>query len=228
MIGERLPVTLSLAGISFLFIIIISVSFSLLAVKKENSASNHIINTLTAVNISIPGFFLGVLFIWVFGIIFRLFVPGAYVSYTENPLAFLGCLVFPALAIALPNSALVVKFLRASVFRELQSDYVRTAKSKGGSRRRILERHVLKNASLPAITLLGMIIGEILSGSIVIEQVFGIPGMGRLLLVSITARDYIMIETIVIYIAFAVILANTLADIVLQIVDPRICIAEKV
>jgi len=228
MIGERLPVTLSLAGLSFIFIILISVPVSLLAVKKENSAANHIINTLTAVNISIPGFFLGVLFIWFFGIVFRLFVPGAYISYTENLPAFLGCLVFPALAIALPNSALVVKFLRSSVFRELHSDYVRTAKSKGGSRRRILRHHVLKNASLPAITLLGMITGEILSGSIVIEQVFGIPGIGRLLLASITARDYIMIETLVIYIAFAVILANTLADIVLQIIDPRIRIAEKV
>ena len=87
---------------------------------------------------------------------------------------------------------------------------------------------MLKNASLPAITLLGMITGEILSGSIVIEQVFGIPGIGRLLLASITARDYIMIETLMIYIAFAVILANTLADIALQIIDPRIRLAGKV
>ena len=228
MIAERLPVTLTLAALSFIFIISIAVPVSLIAVKKENSVANHIINTVTALNISIPGFFLGVLLTWIFGIVFRVFVPGAYVCYTEDVLAFLGSLFFPALAIALPNSALVIKFLRSSVFRELQSDYVRTVKSKGGGRLRILLRHVLKNASLPTITLLGMITGEILSGSIVIEQVFGIPGMGRLLLVSITARDYTMIETLVIYIAFAVIMANTLADIVLQIVDPRIRIAEKV
>ena len=87
MIGERLPVTLTLAALSFLFIILIAIPVSLLFVKKENSAANHIVNTLTALNISIPGFFLGVLLIWVFGIIFRIFVPGAYISYTENPLA---------------------------------------------------------------------------------------------------------------------------------------------
>ena len=228
LIGERLPVTLSLAALSFLFIILIAVPLSLFAVKKENSLMNHIINTLTAINISIPGFFMGVLLIWIFGITFRLFVPGAYISYTENPLAFLRCLFFPALAIALPNAALVVKFLRSSVFRELQNDYVRTARSKGAVSSRILRAHVLKNASLPAITLLAIIAGEIFSGSIVIEQVFGIPGIGRLLIASITARDYVMIETIIIYIAFVVILANTIADIVLQIVDPRIRLTEKV
>ncbi|MDR0496215.1 MAG: ABC transporter permease [Treponema sp.] len=228
LIGDRLPVTLSLAGFSFLLIILLALPVSLIAVKKENSLPNRIITTLTALNISIPGFFLGVILIWVFGISLRLFVPGAFVSYMESPAAFIACLFFPALAIALPNAALVVKFLRSSVFHELHSDYVRTAKSKGGNPSHILRRHVLKNASLPAITLLGMIAGEILAGSIVIEQVFGIPGIGRLLIASITARDYLLTQTIVIYIAFAVILANTLADIILQIVDPRIRLTEKI
>jgi len=228
MIGERLPVTFALAGLSFLLIMVIAVPVSLISTKKESSIPNHVINTLTAINISMPGFFLGVLLIWVFGILLKLFIPGAFTGYRENPAAFLGCLFFPSLAIALPNAALVVKFLRSSVFRELRSDYVRTARSKGGSRPHILRRHVLKNASLPAITLLGMITGEILSGSIVIEQVFGIPGIGRLLLASITSRDYLVIETLMIYIAFMVILANTVSDIVLQIIDPRIRLAGKV
>ena len=228
MIKERLPVTFTLAGLSFLFIIFIAVPVSLISTKKEKSVFNDAVTTLTALNISMPGFFLGVLLIWVFGILLKLFIPGAYVSFHENPAAFFGCLVFPALAIALPNAALVVKFLRSSVFRELRSVYVRTARSKGGSRSYILRRHVLKNAPLPVITLLGMITGEIFSGSIVIEQVFGIPGIGRLLLASITARDYLMVETIVIFIAFVVILANTLADIALQIIDPRIRLTEKV
>jgi len=227
-IGERLPVTFALAFLSFLFIIIIALPASLISTKKENSWSNHLITTLTALNISMPGFFLGVLLIWVFGIIFKLFIPGSYTSYNENLAAFWLSLVFPAIAIALPNAALLVKFLRSSVFRELSGDYVRTARSKGADRSHILRFHVLKNASLPAITILGMIAGEIFSGSIVIEQVFGIPGIGRLLIASITARDYLMIETIIIYIAFVVIMANTLADIVLQIIDPRIRLAEKV
>ena len=227
-IMERLPVTFALAGISFIMIILIAIPVSVFSVKKETSVSNRIITTLTAINISMPGFFLGVLCIWIFGIFFKLFVPGAFVSFRENPAAFFGYLIFPALAIALPNAAIVIKFLRSSIFRELISDYVRTARSKGASRTITLRRHVLKNASLPIITILGMITGEIFSGSIVIEQVFGIPGIGRLLISSIMARDYNMIETLMICIAFIVILANTTADIVLQIIDPRIRLSKKV
>jgi len=228
MLSERLPVTFALAGLSFLFILLIAIPASLIGVKKENSAFNNIITGLTALNISFPGFFLGVLFIFIFGIIFKLFVPGEFISYRQNPAAFLRCLFFPGIAIALPNAALLVKFLRPSIYNELRSDYVRTAKSKGAGSARILRGHALKNASLPAITLLGMISGEILSGSVVIEQVFGIPGIGKLLLASITARDYLTIETIVIYIAFVVILANTFSDIMLQIIDPRIRLTRKV
>ena len=228
MILERLPVTFSLAGLSFFMIMLIAVPVSVFSVKKETSVISRVVTTLTALNISTPGFFLGIIFIWIFGILLNFFIPGGYIDYRENAFAFLRCLFFPALAIALPNAALVIKFLRASIFKEFRSDYARTARSKGGSRPHILRRHVFKNASLPAITLLGMIAGEIFSGSIVIEQVFGIPGIGRLLIASITARDYIMIENLMIYIAFAVILANTLADIVLQIIDPRIRLTEKV
>ena len=228
MILERLPVTFSLASFSFALIIFISLPVSLFSVKKENSFLSRSVTAFTALGISVPGFFLGILFIWIFGVLFRLFVPGAYMSGAENRSAFWLYLFFPALAIALPNASLVVKFLRSSIFRESHSDYVRTARSKGGSRSGILRRHILKNACLPAITLLGMIVGEILSGSIVIEQVFSIPGIGRLLIASITARDYPMIETLVIYMAFAVILANTLADIAIQLIDPRIRLMEKV
>ncbi|GHV49258.1 peptide ABC transporter [Spirochaetia bacterium] len=222
MIRERLPVTFSLASIALGFILIISIPAVLLSVKKEGSALDRSMNTLTAVNISFPGFFLAVLFIWVFGLILKLFVPGAYVDYRTNTAGFLGYLVFPALAIAIPNAAILVKFLRASVFQQLRSDYVRTAYSKGNSPRRTLYIHVLKNAIIPGVTLLGMIIGEIFSGSIVIEQVFTIPGIGRLLIASITSRDYPMVQTLVVYIAFIVIAANTLVDIAIQSIDPRI------
>ena len=228
MILERLPVSAALAGLSFFFVLLLAVPVSLISVKGEHSLSSRLVSALTALNISMPGFFLGILFIWFFGLIMKWFSPGAFVSFGENKAAFFAYLAFPALAIALPNAALLAKFLRASIFRELKSDYVRTARSKGGNRVRILRRHVLKNASLPAITLLGMIAGEIFSGSIVIEQVFGIPGIGRLLIASISARDYAVIGTLMVYIAFVVILANTLADLTLQIVDPRIRIGRKV
>jgi ABC-type dipeptide/oligopeptide/nickel transport system permease component len=222
LIAERLPVTFSLALIALILIVLISVPLAMLSVKKENSITGRLLNTLTAVTISFPGFFLGILFIWVFGLVLRLFVPGAYTGYRDNFPSFLGYLFFPALAIAVPNAAILIKFLRGAIFRQLKSAYVRTALSKGNTRRRVLREHVLKNAAIPAITTLGMIVAEIFSGSIVIEQVFGIPGMGRLLIASITSRDFAMVQTLAVYIAFVVVLANTIADISIRIVDPRI------
>jgi ABC-type dipeptide/oligopeptide/nickel transport system permease component len=222
MIAERLPVSFTLAGLSLLFILLIALPVSLLTVKKEGNILDRIVNFLTAAGISSPGFFLGLLFIWVFGFILKLFIPGLYIDYKENTAGFISYLCFPALAIAIPNAAILIKFLRSSLFAELQSDYVRTAKSKGAGRLYILRHHVLKNAIIPAVTVFGMIIAEVLSGSIIIEQVFTIPGIGRLLIASISSRDYPLIQALMVYIAFLVVAANTLADIVIMIVDPRI------
>ncbi|MDR0472793.1 MAG: ABC transporter permease [Treponema sp.] len=225
LILDRLPVTSSLALLSLFFILLIAVPVALLpssGTAKKNTFLDSVINTWTALNISMPGFFIGIVFIWIFGLTLRFFVPGAYIDYRINQAAFWSYLIFPALAIAMPNAAILVKFLRTSITREMNSSYVRTARSKGAGSKRILYRHVIKNACIPALAIFGMIIGEVFSGSIVMEQVFSIPGIGRLLIASITSRDYMMVETLVVYIAFAVILANTLADIAIQIIDPRI------
>jgi ABC-type dipeptide/oligopeptide/nickel transport system permease component len=222
MILERLPVTFSLAALSLVLTLLITAPATLVSAKKEGGIADRILTTLTALNISLPGFFLGVLFIWIFGIVLRLFVPGAYVDYRQDPLSFAAYLVFPALALALPNAAILVKFLRAQILQQLKLDYVRSALARGAGRRRILYGHVLKNAVIPGVTLLGMIVGEIFAGSIVIEQVFAIPGIGRLLISSITSRDYSVVQTLVVYMAFMVVLANTLADIIIRIIDPRI------
>ncbi|MDR3114435.1 MAG: ABC transporter permease [Treponema sp.] len=222
MIQERLPVTLTLASLSLLWICLMAIPTALLSAYREGSFLDRMVNTLSTITIALPGFFLGVLFIWIFGLLLKCFIPGAYVSYREDFIGFLRYLLFPALAIAIPNAAVVIKFLRGSLLQQLRSDYVRTAYSKGASRTWVLFRHVLKNAFIPALTVLGMIIGEIFSGSIVIEQVFTIPGIGRLLIAAIMSRDYPMIQTLVVYIAGMKILANTLVDIGIQGLDPRI------
>jgi ABC-type dipeptide/oligopeptide/nickel transport systems, permease components len=227
MITGRLPVSFSLAVLSLFFILLIAVPFSLFTVRRETDFSDRFVNFLTAAGISTPGFFLGLLFIFIFGYILKLFIPGQYIDYRENFSGFLGCLFFPALAIAVPNAAVMTKFLRGSLFQELKSDYVRTAKSKGAGQIYILYRHVLKNAVIPTITIFGMIIAEVLSGSIVIEQVFSIPGIGRLLITAITSRDYPLIQALMVYIAFIVVAANTIADIIIMIIDPRIRTAKR-
>jgi len=227
LIKTRFPVTLTLAFLSLFFVVLVSVPVSLLTVNREGNILDGIVNFFTAAGLSTPGFFMGLLFIYLFGFGLNLFIPGEYIDYSENFFGFIRCLCFPALAIALPNAAMLVKFLRSSLFQELKSDYVRTAKSKGADRQRVLFNHALKNAVIPSITILGMIIAEVLSGSIVIEQVFTIPGIGRLLITAISSRDYPLIQSLMVYIAFIVVAANTLADIIIMIIDPRIRMANK-
>jgi len=222
MIKERLPVSFTLALLSLFFILLISVPVSLLSVRRESGIIDRIVNFFTAAGISAPAFFLGLLFIWIFGFTAKLFVPGLYIDYRENLAGFITCLCFPALAIAIPNAAILIKFLRGSLFQEQKNDYVRTAKSKGAGRLYVIRRHVLKNAVIPAVTVFGMIIAEVFSGSIIIEQVFSIPGIGRLLIAAIGSRDYPLIQALMVYITFIVVLANTLADIVIMTLDPRI------
>jgi ABC-type dipeptide/oligopeptide/nickel transport system permease component len=221
-IRERLPVSFFLALLSLSLILIIAVPVSLFSVRREGGLTDRIVPVCTAIGISVPGFFLGILCIWIFGIGLRLFTPGVFVDYRISFGGFIACLFFPALAIAVPNAAILVKFLRSSLFKEKRRDYFRTARAGGASLSVATRRHALRNALIPSITVLGMIAAEIFSGSIIIEQVFSIPGIGRLLIAAITSRDYPLIQTLVVYIAFIVIVINTMVDIVIQVVDPRI------
>jgi len=219
---ERLPVSFTLAALSLILILIIALPVSLFSVRRENGPFEKLVNILVTAGVGVPNFFLGVLFIWVFGITLRFFTSGMYIDYRVSIAGFAGGLFFPALAIALPNAAILAKFLRASLIKEQRSDYFRTCLSKGASHWTALLRHALRNAVIPSITVLGMIVAEVFSGSIVIEQVFAIPGLGRLLIAGISSRDYPLIQALVVYIAFVVIIANTLVDVAIQTVDPRI------
>jgi len=225
LIAERLPVSFFLGLLSLIMILLIAVPVSLFSVRRDIAAGhiiNRIVNIFTAAGISVPGFFLGVLFIWIFGVGFRLFSPGIFIDYRTNFAGFIGCLFFPALAIAVPNAAIMTKFLRSSLLKEQNAGYFRTARAKGANHSFALRRHAFRNALIPSVTVLGMIAAEILSGSIIIEQVFAIPGIGRLLIASITSRDYPVIQTLVTYISFIVIAINTAVDIAIQVIDPRI------
>ena len=131
-------------------------------------------------------------------------------------------MIWPAIAIAIPQICILSKYIRTAVIDEARSDYVRTARSKGSTKNRILYVHVLKNAIVSVVPLIGMIVSGIFSGSIVVEQVFGIPGIGRLLIASVSARDYPTVQTLVMYIAILILIVNFIVDIVIQVLDPRI------
>jgi ABC-type dipeptide/oligopeptide/nickel transport systems, permease components len=222
LVAERIPVTLALGILSLFIIFTISIPLGTYAAKKEGTIIDTIINLLSQINIAIPSFFLGVVIILVFGIILKVFSPGAYVNYNDDFLGFLKYLIAPAITIALPNIATVVKFLRSSVIKENGKDYVRTAYSKGNKERNILYGHVLKNSLITVITLMGMIVAGILGGSIIVEQIFSLPGIGNILIMSISTRDFPLAEALVIYLAFVVVVINFFVDILYQIIDPRI------
>lgn len=222
LIGDKLPVTLWLAAVSLALIVVVAIPLGVLWARSSSHLLDAVLGVVTQVSMAIPSFFLGILVTYLFGILLKLFAPGSYVSYQKDFGGFLRYLLFPALSIAIPKIAMTARFLRNSMLTELQSDYVRTAYSKGCTKRRVMYGHVLRNAMMPVVTFLGMIIAEIVAGSIVIEQVFGLPGIGRLLISSISTRDFPVVEILILYITFVVIFVYFLVDILYRIIDPRI------
>lgn len=221
MILDKLPVTITLAVLSFLMIVLISIPLGIYTAKHEGGLADRIVNGMNQIIMAIPPFFSGILITILFGRILRIFTPGGYVSYRENPWGFIYYMVFPSLAVALPKAAMAVKLLRSSVLSEVRKDYVRTAFSRGNRSNQVFYGHILQNAILSVITFWGMALADIVAGSIIIEQVFSIPGLGRILLSSISNRDYPVVQAIIVCIAFLVIVVNLLVDIVYRIADPR-------
>lgn len=222
MIGEKIPVTLALTVMAFLMMVAISIPVGIFCARHAGGFLDRGITVVNQIIMAIPPFFSGILITLLFGLILHWFTPGGYVSYTQSVWRFLGYLIFPALAIALPKAAMAVKLLRSSVLSEMKLDYVRTAYSRGNRTKSVLYRHVLKNALIPVVTFLGMALADMVAGSIIIEQVFNIPGLGRILLTSISNRDYPVVQAIIVCIAFLVIFVNFAVDLIYKLVDPRI------
>lgn len=177
---------------------------------------------LTQIVMAVPPFFLGILITYLFGLILRWFQPGNFIAPSQSLIQSVKYLIFPALAVALPKIAMVVKFLRNSVLSEMKKDYVRTAYSRGNSENGVLYGHVLKNAMIPVVTFFAMVVAEILAGSIVVEQVFSVPGVGRLLITSIQSRDYPVVSAIILYVTTVVVVLNFAVDLLYQFLDPRV------
>jgi len=221
LISGKLSVTLTLTAIAFLLVILISFPLSILIARREGSFLGKLLTVLNQLMMSLPPFFLGIICTFVFGIVLKLFVPGDFASFSENPLRNLTYLFFAALAIALPRGAMAAKLLSGSISDEMRREYIRTAYSRGNSRSGALRRHALKNAMIPMVTFLGLTLPDILAGSVIIEQVFAIPGIGRLLLGAISSRDYPVVQSIVVIIAFAVVLSGFFAEFINSRLEPR-------
>ena len=222
LVAGRLPVTVLLGLMVIAITLAAAIPLGVYAAHRRGSWFEQLINFTTMFGLSVPNFFLSILFMWIFGLVLRWFAPGNYVGFDEDPAGFLRFMFWPALAIAVPQTAMLVKYIRTAMIEELRSDYVRTARGNGTPDARILFGHVLRSAIVAVIPLIGMMIGDIFSGSIIVEQVFGVPGIGRLLVTSVTSRDFPMTQTLVVYCAVIIVVTNFAVDIVIQLIDPRI------
>lgn len=222
LIGEKIPITAAMTMLSLFFILLLSFPISILCVRYETKWFDRMFMILNQAAMSVPPFFIGMVFTFVFGLLLHWFTPGGYISYTENGSGFWGYLVLPALAIALPKAAMTTKLLRSSLVAEMRQDYVRTAYSRGNHPWRALLKHALRNGILPVITFLGMTVADIIANSIVIEQVFGIPGLGQTLISSISKRDYQVVEAVIVLVAVVVLVMNMITDMLYQKLDKRI------
>ncbi len=221
LLAGKAAVTLALSGLSFALIAALSLPLGLLSARLEGGPLDGLHTAFNQFCMAVPPFFTGILLSYVFGIALKLFTPGAFPGL-DHPRQAARHLFFAALSIAIPRTAMTVRMLRGVITSELRRDYVRTALSRGQGRGAVLRRHVLRNALPPVVSFLAQTMAEIVAGGIVVEQVFGIPGLGRMLVASIGNRDYPVVQAIVVMLAFWVALAGTAADLVNARIDPRL------
>ena len=223
LLAGRVGVTAALAGLSFVLIVVISIPLGILCARYEGGILDRALTVLCQITMSIPNFLLGFLLTFLFSLVLRWFTVGSFSAATAQGFwDWLSYLFFPALAIALPKSAMTVKMLRGSILGEMREDYIRTAYSKGNSKGAVLWRFALRNAMIPVITFLAMTIADIVAGSIVVEQVFAVQGIGQMLVTSIGNRDYPVVQAIVAFIALIVVVCNFAADGLYRVMDPRL------
>lgn len=222
LLSGKLTITFILTLMSFAITLLAAIPIGIFLGSLKNRHANALCSSLNQVAMSIPNFFIGIIIMYLCGNTLKLFIPGDFALPSENLRASMGYLVFPAISIAIPKIAMSAKMLSSSISGELGKPYVTAARSRGNSHARVLSRHILKNALLPVITFTAASAAEILTGSIIIEQVFTVPGVGRLLLSSVSSRDYPVVQAIVVIMAAWVVIVNTLADIINKLIDPRI------
>ncbi|MFJ7979772.1 ABC transporter permease [Lysinibacillus xylanilyticus] len=219
---DRLPVTMSLAGLTLVFVLLISLPLGMFAARRQNKFSDVSLSTVTQVGMAIPSFWLGMVLILYIGMQFSFFKISGYIPWTQSVAGALSTLVLPALTIAIPQIAVNFRYVRTAILEQVQLDYVRTVRSKGMSEQNVMYKHVLKNSMIPILTVFGLIMAEVVAGTIIVEQVFSLPGVGQLLITAISNRDFPLVQGIVMYITVAVVMINFMVDILYSVLDPRI------
>ena len=222
MIGQRLVPTFSLMVMTLIVSVVVAIPIGALAAWKHNRLQDRGIMVLAVFSFSVPSFAAGYLLAWIFGLQLRWFPVQGYAPLSAGFWASVHTLVLPALALGSVYVALITRITRATLLETLSQDYVRTARAKGVGNRGLLFRHALKNAAVPIITVIGSGVALLISGTVVTETVFSIPGLGRLVVDAILRRDYPVIQGVILLFSFMYVLVNLLVDLLYRAFDPRI------
>jgi len=221
LINDRIWVSLPLAIYALVLSTVIAFPAGIYAASRRGSAGDVTIMGATQLGVAIPNFWFAMILVLIFAINLRWFSAGGFGGW-DNPLLALKSLTLPAIALALPQAAILARVMRSSLLDMLGEDFIRTARAKGLSRRQALWKHAVRNALIPVLTIIGLQFSFLLAGGIIIEQVFFLPGLGRLIFQSISARDLIVVESVVMLLVFTVIVVNFLVDLAYAAVDPRL------
>lgn len=219
---QRAPVTIELGVVSLALSVALAIPLGVVAAARRNTRVDWLINSLSLTGTAIPNFVLGLLLILFLAVLFRPFPPGGYVPFLEDPLGNIRDLILPAVTLATGAVAGNMRQIRASMIEVLSQDYIRTARAKGLGEERVLYVHALRNALLPLLTIVGLQAGAILGGAVIVETIFLWPGVGFLAVQAILAKDYPVVQGIVLLSALSYMLVNLLVDVGYVLLDPRI------
>jgi len=219
---QKLSVSGPLALLAALIALVVSVPVGVVAGVRYRRLSGAIISALSLGGIAIPAFWAGLLLATIFAVKLRLFPAGGFVDWSEDPVAAARSLLLPAVALGLVQAAVLTRFIRSAIIEVQREDFIRTARAKGLTRWQALQRHGFRNAAIPVVTVLGIQITSLLVGAIVIENVFVLPGLGRLLFQSVGNRDLIVVQDLVMLLTTVVLVVNFLVDLSYRMLDPRI------
>jgi peptide/nickel transport system permease protein len=219
---QKIPVTLELTVMSFLIAIIISLPVGILSAVRKGTALDYSGTFLALSGVSLPSFWLGILLIYVFAIILGWLPPSGYVPLSQDFTKSVLLMLLPAVTLGTRLSAELTRMIRSSLLEVLESDFIRTGYAKGLLERSVVFGHALKNALIPVITVSGLQLTTFFGGAVIAETIFAVPGLGRLIIDSILTRDYPVVQGVVLFMAFAVVMTNFMIDILYSLIDPRI------
>lgn len=222
LIAERLVVTVPLALLAVLLSILIALPLGVISAGRRNSGVDYLTGLLSQLFIAVPGFWVGLLLVMLFSVTLGWMPAGGFPGWSAGPWAALKALILPAIALALPQAGVLTRVTRTSVLEVMSEDYVRTARSKGLSEKTALWLHAVPNAMVPVVTILGLQFTFLIAGAVLVENVFNLPGLGRLAYQALSQRDVVVMQNVILFFAGLVIVMNFLVDMLYLLIDPRL------